>query len=860
MHNENEIIQKLERENALLKEVLDLLPYGIFVKDINNDNRYIYANKITESMTGISTTSLIGSKDSDIFDFIGSQSEDFDKSLVSESIPYAEYDSIVKFSSGYQGYFQIQKHLIVDDKKNHNLIMAVIQDKEELKILRTELDRNSKTMEILLENLPGVAFICACDDDFSWEFISKGITELAGYKPEELLQNPSISIIHPDERETLLKSLRNAEKYTKTYLINYKILTKNGKTKHVGEKGIFIVDEDGLKIHGFIMDMTQIKEDHDETLNHLQKIRSIVRAIPDKIAIYEQSGFLIEGDLPKELQGIYDNHITLALSNKINDSVRKTLQSDDTIIFELEVNEESNKKHFECRMVKLTNEKVLAIFRDITLTTEIRRALQYSYDLYHNLIEATDEGIAIFDHNRTLVLANKGFTEGGFEQLCESSKLQNDLFFEYETNFDSKIIGPNGKLQYYNTKSIPLSLAGENRKGVLLIAHNLTDIKEFQLELIKAKDLAERSEKLKASLFSNMGTEIRTPLNSIIGFSELLLDDSFPQFERSNFYQIIKYNSKILLDYINDVLDITRIETGKIDISKEQISLNDLLRSIKSEYSILMNNKPELKLVLNISLSDYDAFLYSDDQRIKQIILNLLDNSYKATDEGYIEFGYDPNLYNNKFVKLYVKDTRAVLEADYLFEDVNELLNNSHSDVNQRSSNLNYWISKKLVELLGGEIWSEAGDKNESITHFTLPYISPEKIQSNIDILLKKRHWKGKSVYINSKDYEMFFNIRQILEKSGVEVIHSTDETQMLPELSQSFYIDVIVYDTDDCDYELRDIIDTIAKLYPSIKIIPLLNYNNPELINEAKTMGIDYLIKPIQTAELLEYLDNIFG
>ncbi|MEI6091490.1 MAG: PAS domain S-box protein [bacterium] len=860
MQNENELIQKLEQENSLLKKVLDLLPYGVLVKDVNSNNRYIYANKMSESLTGFSKEDLIGSKDSEVFDFLGSQSENFDKSVIAEEIPYAKYDTNVKFRSGNEGYFQILKHSIKDKKNNSSLIMAVIQDKEELKQLRTELDRNSKTMEILLENLPGAAFICTCDNDFAWEFISKGITELAGYTPDELLQNSSLSIIHPDDQAQVIKALQNAEMTCKTYLINYRIITKNGKIITVGEKGIFVVDETGLKIHGFIMDMTQIKNAHDETVENLQKIRSIIKAIPDKIAIYDQSGSFVEGDLPVELLGNFANHISLDISEKIKSFVKITLQSEETNVFELKINEDASKKYFECRLVTLTEDKVLAIFRDITATTEIRKALQNSYDLYHNLIEATEEGIAIFDKDRNLVLANKGFTDGIFNEICDNNKLNNELFFEYKSAFDSKIIGKNGKLEFYNTKTIPLNNVGDNKSGVLLISHNLTDIKEFQLELIRSKELAERSEKLKTTLFSNMGFEIRTPLNSIIGFSELLLDSSFPVLERKNFFQIIKYNSKILLDYINDVLDITLIENGKIQISKEQIGMNDLLRSINSEYSILMTTKPEVKLILNITLMDYDAMLYSDDLRIKQVIINLLDNSYKATDSGYIELGYDSELYLNKFVKLYVKDTRTVPINKLKMDDINEILTGSGNEDNQTSSNLNYWISKKLIELLGGEIWSETKDDKVSITYFTLPYLSQEKIQSNIDILLKSRFWNGKSVFINSKDYEMFFNIRQVLEKSGAEVLHSADDTQMSFALDKNFFIDVIVYDADDYNHELQVLIMSITKLYPNIKVIPLLNYNRPELIKEADALGIQYLVKPLQTAELLEYLDNIFG
>jgi DNA-binding NtrC family response regulator len=102
--------------------------------------------------------------------------------------------------------------------------------------------------------------------------------------------------------------------------------------------------------------------------------------------------------------------------------------------------------------------------------------------------------------------------------------------------------------------------------------------------------------------------------------------------------------------------------------------------------------------------------------------------------------------------------------------------------------------------------------------------------------------------------------MRQVLEKTGAEVFHSSDEAQMFTILDKNFFIDVIVYDTDDYNQELQELIKSISKRYSNMKFLPLMNYNRPELIKEADELGIQYLVKPIQTTELLEYFDNIFG
>jgi len=247
------------------------------------------------------------------------------------------------------------------------------------------------------------------------------------------------------------------------------------------------------------------------------------------------------------------------------------------------------------------------------------------------------------------------------------------------------------------------------------------NLEEEQILLREAKEKAEESDRLKTAFLANMSHEIRTPMNSIIGFSDLLSDDEITKEEKNNYIAHINTAGNSLLNLINDILDIAKIEAGQIIITKSDCDINALLNELyltfiqqkekldKKELTIIYNDQPSKKHTI-----------YTDPQRLKQIMTNLLGNALKFTEKGFIEFGVD--LVSADKYMFFVKDTGIGISPEnqqLIFKRFSQV-DGSHTR-NYGGTGLGLSISKNLAELMGGKLWVDSVQGQGSTFYFTLP-------------------------------------------------------------------------------------------------------------------------------------------
>jgi len=252
-------------------------------------------------------------------------------------------------------------------------------------------------------------------------------------------------------------------------------------------------------------------------------------------------------------------------------------------------------------------------------------------------------------------------------------------------------------------------------------AHLEQKVAERTRDLEIAKRKAEEADKLKSSFLANMSHEIRTPLNAICGFSSLLNEDDLDKETRQKFSDLIASNSTMLLKLIEDILDLSKIEAHQLTIYKEKFNLNELIVNLFATFSEEMKNQNvhEVELIChNLNSSNGPTYIYSDQYRIKQILLNLLGNALKFCRHGSIEFGFSDR---NSAVLFFVKDTGIGIPTNNLDIIFNRFIKIEDKKVMYRGAGLGLSISQSIVELLGGKIWVESIEGKGSTFSFILP-------------------------------------------------------------------------------------------------------------------------------------------
>ena len=359
--------------------------------------------------------------------------------------------------------------------------------------------------------------------------------------------------------------------------------------------------------------------------------------------------------------------------------------------------------------------KVMDVTKQQKIEAEIKSLRDKASDsqlLFHTIIEHIPASFFVKDvtNNFNYVIANREFCQ--IMNLTEEQLIGKNDFtmmpeerarFYYESDIETvKLNGKpyineylneeNGELHYIRTTKILIDAA--DRKLLIGITADITNIKRTNDALKEAKEHAEQSDKLKSAFLANMSHEIRTPLNAIVGFSQLL-KEALSDEEREQYIEIINTNNQLLLRLINDILDLSKIDSGSIELQPIEINIEDLFMEVTSAAAHLINNN-NVKLITE---SHYSTCLCTiDKDRLLQIWNNFTTNAIKYTNHGHIKIGY--NCRNNGLY-IYVEDTGVGIDDSVksrIFERFEK--HNSYA----QGCGLGLAICKALVELFNGKI------------------------------------------------------------------------------------------------------------------------------------------------------------
>ena len=507
-------------------------------------------------------------------------------------------------------------------------------------------------------------------------------------------------------------------------------------------------------------------------------------------------------------------------------------------------------------------EKVHVIHRNRIEKKEAETALKESEKRLSAIINSVNFGIVIIEKDTLKIVDINPFAQKMiglekdtiiynkcFETICKIKR--EDCFFMHKNNSingsEHFIINSDGKKVPVLKTIIPIIY---NKEEHLLESFiDITDITE-------AKKKAEESDRLKSAFLANMSHEIRTPMNGIIGFAGLLSNPKLSEVKRNHFINVINDSCQQLLHIVTDIVDISKIETGQIDINETRICINEILMSLFSKYKPLAG-KNNVNLFVEKGLSDNQANIYTDQTKIVQILENLISNALKFTHSGYIKFGYQKK---ENMLEFFVEDTGIGVNPTYKNVIFDRFMQGD-SDMTRKygGTGLGLAISKAYIEKLGGKIWLKSSLNEGSVFSFNIPYkpidpvytdANPAKVSNNnITILV-----------VEDEEINYLF-IEEILLDKNFNLIRAESGFEAIELCKQNSHIDLILMDIKLPDISGLEAVRQIHNFRSDLPVIAQTAYAMSGDKEKALEVGCrGYITKPINKILLIETISDILS
>ncbi|HRN27298.1 MAG: PAS domain S-box protein [Ignavibacteriaceae bacterium] len=494
--------------------------------------------------------------------------------------------------------------------QNEVYLQAIVRDITERKKSEKIISEQKRELATLMNNLPGMAYRCANNLNWTMEFVSDGCYQLTGYRKDELLNDKIISytnLMHKEDQLLVYETVQNAINNHEQFTLLYRINTRQGLEKWVWEKGCAIYDENGnvICLEGFVTDITERKLAEE-------KINILAHAL---------------------------------------------------------------KSVSEC--VWITNMRDNIIFVNKSFTRVYGYSLTEIIGKPISFIRSPKNDPAVLKKIYPETLAG-----GWTGELIDRRKNGEDFPIHLST---SLITDDTGK---------PIALAG--------VSLDITESQKNEFDLIEAKEKAEQASRLKSNFFTNISHELRTPLVGILGFAEILKDEiKQPQF--SDMAEMILSSGKRLMETLNSVLDLSRIEADKLEMKYTPVDLNIF---VDENAKIFQSIGAKKGLSVITKKSKQSVYAYVDEQVLFQILNNLIGNAIKYTHKGTVTLEVKVVTNNKKeFASIAVIDTGIGIKSENLnkifeeFRQVSEGLSRHFE-----GTGLGLTITKRFIELMSGEI------------------------------------------------------------------------------------------------------------------------------------------------------------
>lgn len=706
--------------------------------------------------------------------------------------------------------------------------VIVAKRKAELELIKSE-----ERFHRLADNLPDMIYKINLKPERVFEYVNPVSERITGYTLNEFYTETDLgfTIIHPDDRILLNEKIASGEYFFKSIVV--RLIKKDGTIIWLEQRNIPIYDDNGniIAIEGIAQDITEKRNNEilkqaiynvaqaaNSTRNlselYIEVHKAIATIMPANnfyIAIYHKDRgeisfpyFIDENDSPPQMRefrkGLTEYVITTGESLLCNAECSKRLKAEGKI-------------------------EIVGVANTIWLGIPLK-----------------------FEENTIGIMALQHYHDETVYGQQEKNML------EYvSTQVAKAIVYKQAEHQIHqNTEQI----AVQN----IELHELINELNEKNDELITAKEKAEGSDRLKTAFLQNMSHEIRTPMNAIVGFSELMELEIDDPDKLKYFTKVIRKRADDLLEIINELLDIARIESGQLSFNTEQIDLNILLEELQSFYTDhkLQIEKSHLELIDKIIPKEINSTISTDPGKLKQIFVNLIHNAFKFTNHGKIEFGF--HSLNNDSITFFVSDTGVGISEnmqELIFERFRKSLDESvyiHDGLG-----LGLAIVKGLIKLFDGEIKVESEVNKGSTFYFSIPYIPfKQLIIAEEQVIKTSIDWSAYTILIVEDDSFNIAYFEELLRATKVNyLIASTGQRASLL-FNTNKNITLVLMDLKLPDISGNDLTFEFKKLRPNIPIIAQTAYAAEIDKHKAFEAGCDdFITKPIKKDKLLEIINK---
>lgn len=559
------------------------------------------------------------------------------------------------------------------------------------------LQESQRQLNTLINNLPGLVYRFKADSIWSMNFVSDKSAAITGYKPAQLINDNEVSyynLIHQEDRQRIFGLVQKAIEERKPYQLVYRIKTANGYDKWVWEQGTGIFNESNdelIALEGFITDVTEQKSVEDQLNLHNIALETTANGIvitdKDGLVVWANGAFTkLTGFTLKEVLGRKTNFLR---SGKHSVDYY-TYMWNKILLGETWLGEIINKRKdgsFYTEEMTITPVKssggeityFVAIKQDITERKLAEEALRESENRFRELYENATIGLYRTTLDGDILMANPALLKivgaDSFDKFKSMkadevyAKPETRRIFRSELELKGKIFGfesmwrrTDGPIIYVRESARAVNDGDGNVLYFEGTVEDITEKKNAEEEIIRAKEKAEKSDKLKSEFLAQMSHEIRTPLNVILNFSSILKEElqSVVDDELKSAFDVISMEGRRIMRTVELILNMSELQTGNYSFRSTSVNLSKVLKKFHHEFEPLATSK---RILFETDLPDKDVVLRGDEYSINQIFYHLIDNAVKYTNSGKVSVNV--SLSASNLIYADVIDTGIGIDDEY---------------------------------------------------------------------------------------------------------------------------------------------------------------------------------------------------